>query len=138
MQGYDAALFDLDGVLYLGDEGIPEAAEGVRAARVSGMHVAFVTNNASRRPAEVARRLSALGIPAKPTEVVTSAQAAVRVVASRVPPGAVVLVLGTQALVDEVSESGLRPVRTVEQAGTDPVAAVVQGLSPDTCQRDLA
>lgn len=138
MECYDAALFDLDGVLYLGEEGIPEAAEGVRAVRASGMHVAFVTNNASRRPVEVADRLTGLGIPAEPAEVVTSAQAAVRLVVSRVPPGAVVLVLGTQALVDEVSDSGLRPVRTVEQAGRDPVAAVVQGLSPDTCNRDLA
>lgn len=135
---YDAALFDLDGVLYLGEEGIAHAADGVRAARAAGMHVAFVTNNASRRPAEVAERLQALDIPATPAEVVTSAQAAVRMVRAQVPAGSAVLVLGTQALCDEVSEAGLRPVRTLSQAAPEAVAAVVQGLSPDTCQRDLA
>ena len=135
---YDAALFDLDGVLYLEEHGIPHAPEAVAAARAAGMSVAYVTNNASRRPAVVAERLTGLGIPAAPEEVVTSAQAAVRILRQQVTPGAVVLVLGTQALADEVAGAGLRPVRTVAEAGDSPVAAVVQGLSPDTCQRDLA
>jgi len=135
---YDAALFDLDGVLYLGDEGVPHAAEAVARARAAGMRLAYVTNNASRRPHVVADRLTGLGIPAAPDEVVTSGQAAVRVLRGRVAAGSAVLVLGTQALADEVSESGLRAVRTVAEAGDRPPAAVLQGLSPDTCQRDLA
>ena len=135
---YDAALFDLDGVLYLGDEGVPHAAEAVARARAAGVRVAYVTNNASRRPTTVADRLSRLGIPAAADEVVTSAQAAVRVLTRRVEEGSVVLVVGTDALAEEVSEAGLLPVRTVAEAGSRPVAAVVQGLSPDTCQRDLA
>ena len=135
---YDAALFDLDGVLYLEDEGIPHAADAVARARAAGLRVAYVTNNASRRPETVADRLTRLGIPAAPHEVVTSAQAAVRVLTGMVPPGAAVLVLGTEALADEVREAGLKPVRTVAEAAPDAVAAVVQGLSPDTCQRDLA
>ena len=137
-EAYDAALFDLDGVLYLGEEGIAHAADAVAAARSAGQRIAYVTNNASRRPAAVAERLVGLGIRAEPDEIVTSAQAAVRVLRPLVPPGSAVLVLGTDALADEVVEAGLRPVRTVAEAGDDGVAAVVQGLSPDTCQRDLA
>lgn len=125
-------------MLYLGDEGIPYAADSVAGARAAGMRLAYVTNNASRRPATVAARLTALGIPAEPAEVVTSAQAAVRSVCTRVAPGSAVLVLGTEALVAEVREAGLRPVRTVAQAGEQGVAAVVQGLSPDTTMSDLA
>ncbi len=102
------------------------------------MRVAFVTNNASRRPAEVAARLTGLDIPATAAEVVTSAQAAVRVVRAQVPPGAAVLVLGTAALVDEVREAGLLPVRRLADAPDGTVAALVQGLSPQTCQEDLA
>ena len=135
---FDAALFDLDGVLYLDGEPIPYAAEAVAAARAAGMGVAYVTNNASRRPDVVAQRLVRLGIPAEPHDVVTSAQAAARTVAEQVPAGAAVLVLGTDALVAEVAERGLRPVRTVEEAGPAGVAAVVQGLAPQTCQADLA
>lgn len=137
LTAYDAALFDLDGVLYVGAAPVPHAAAAVHAAREAGMRVAFVTNNASRRPDVVAEQLTSLDIPARPDEVVTSAQAAARLVAARVPPGAAVLVLGTPALADEITEAGLRPVRTVAEAGEDGVAAVVQGLSPQTCHQDL-
>ena len=102
------------------------------------MRVAYVTNNASRPPALVAERLTGLGIPAEPHEVVTSAQAAARVLAEQLPPGGVVLVVGTDALADEVRRVGCSPVHTLDEAGPDGVSAVVQGLSPDTCQRDLA
>ncbi len=125
-------------MLYLGEQGIPHAAGAVQVAVAAGMRVAYVTNNASRRPSAVARRLVGLGIPADPGDVVTSAQAAARVASQRLPAGSAVLVLGTDALAEEVAEAGLRPVRTVDEAGTGGVAAVVQGLSPDTCQRDLA
>ena len=131
-------MFDLDGVLYLEGHGVPHAAEGVAGARAAGMAVAYVTNNASRPPALVAERLTGLGIPAEPAEVVTSAQAAARVLAERVPVGATVLVVGTVALADEVRRVGLQPVQALADAGDAGVAAVVQGLSPDTCQRELA
>ena len=106
--------------------------------REAGLNVAFVTNNASRRPEVVAEQLTSLGIAARPEDVVTSGQAAARMVAARVPEGSAVLVLGTEALEHELTQAGLRAVRTVAEAGEDGVAAVVQGLSPETCQRDLA
>jgi glycerol-1-phosphatase len=135
---YDAALLDLDGVLYLGSEGVPHAAASVAAARSAGMRVAYVTNNASRAPVAVAAHLCELGIPAETDDVVTSGQAAVRMVAERVPPGASVLVLGSDALSELTRSAGLRPVRTVAAAAPSPVAAVVQGLSPTTAWTDLA
>ena len=131
---YDAALYDLDGVLYLGGDPVPHAADSVRAARSAGMRAAYVTNNASRRPAPVAAHLTELGIPATPEDVVTSAQAAVRWLVGRVPAGSRVLVVGSDDLVAEVADGGLEPVRT---AAAEPVA-VVQGLSPDTGWRDLS
>ena len=121
-------------MLYIGEDDVPHAAATVEA----GLNVAFVTNNASRRPEVVAEQLSGQGIPARPEEVVTSGQAAARLVAAQVPAGSAVLVLGTDALVHELTQAGLRAVRTVAEAGEDGVAAVVQGLSPDTCHRDLA
>ncbi len=117
---------------------MPHAPEGVAAARAAGMRVAYVTNNASRPPSAVAERLTGLGIPAEPDEVVTSAQAAARVLAERVPAGSLVLVVGTAALADEVRRVGLVPVHSLADAGDAPVTAVVQGLSPEVNQRDLA
>ena len=125
-------------MLYLGDEPVPHAAPAVEAARADGMRFAFVTNNASRAPGVVAQRLTALGIPAEPQEVVTSAQAAARTLAAELPAGSTVLVVGTDALAQEVEAVGMRPVRTVEQAGQRGCAAVVQGLAPATSWSDLA
>ena len=102
------------------------------------MRVAYVTNNASRSPATVAQKLAALALAAEADEVVTSAQAAARTLAERLPPGATVLVVGTEALADEVRSVGLVPVRTVAEAGEQGPAAVVQGLAPATSWTDLA
>lgn len=135
---YDAGLLDLDGVLYVGGAGVAHAAESVAAARSQGMRIAFVTNNASRRPAVVAEHLTRLGIPAEAVDVVTSGQAAVRHLVEHLPPGSAVLVVGTSGLAELVHEAGLRPVRTVEAAGPDGPRAVVQGLDTMTSWADLA
>lgn len=136
--GYDAALLDLDGVLYLGQEAVVHAADSVRAAQDAGLRLAFVTNNASRAPARVAAHLTDLGIPARPDDVVTSGQAAAAVVAERVPAGSAVLVVGAEALAELVAAAGLRPVRSVAEAGPAGPVAVVQGLAPETTWADLA
>jgi len=131
---YDTVLIDLDGTVYRGGEAVPGAGAAVEVMHQAGVAIRFVTNNASRGPAEVAGHLTELGIPAAETEVATSAQAAAAVLAEKLAPGATVLVVGSVALVAEVEAVGLVPVRA---AGPD-VAAVVQGLSKDTGWRDLA
>ncbi len=131
---YDVALLDLDGVVYVGTEPVPGAAAALSEVRAQGMRVAYVTNNASRRPAEVAALLVGMGVPATVDDVVTSGQAAGRLLRQRLPPGSPVLVIGSEALAEEVRSAGLVPVRTA----TPLPAAVVQGYVPDTCWRDLA
>ncbi|RZQ60311.1 HAD-IIA family hydrolase [Amycolatopsis suaedae] len=134
LTAYGAVLLDLDGTVYHGSRGIPGAAEVIGEIREHGTAVRFVTNNASKSPAEVAAHLSGLGIPTEPVEVATSAGAAARLLGERLEPGADVLVVGTESLADEVRAAGLRPVR---EAGPG-VAAVVQGHSPHTAWPDLA
>src|SRR5436190_9627082 len=95
LDGYDAVLLDLDGTVYRGAEAVPGAPEAVRAARDAGKAIRFVTNNASRSPADVADQLRSLGIPAADDEVRTSAQAAAALLAERLETGAEVLVVGT-------------------------------------------
>ena len=72
---YDAFLFDIDGVLLRGDAAIDGAGEAIDALRRRGKGLAFMTNNSSRTPAEVAVRLTAAGIAADERAVVTSALA---------------------------------------------------------------
>ena len=123
---YDAALLDLDGVVYLGGAAVAKAPEALAAAREQGMQLAFVTNNASRTPSAIAAELNKLGVPADRTEVVTSAQAAAHLIADKVPPGAPVLVVGGMGLRQALHERGLRPVSTAAERP----AAVVQGYAP--------
>ena len=128
------ALLDLDGVVYVGEHGVPGAAEALDRARAAGMRLAFVTNNASRTPQSVAAHLRELGVHAEADEVVTSAQAACSVLAERLPAGARVLVVGGEGLRAAAANRGFT---VVASADDDPVA-VVQGYSPDTSWRDLA
>ena len=120
------ALLDLDGVVYIGGKAVPGAREALQKASEEGMRLAYVTNNASRTPAAVAHVLNGLGIDAQPADVVTSAQAAARLLAARLPAGAPVLVIGGMGLRVALREQGLRPVST---AAAKP-AAVVQGFAP--------
>jgi glycerol-1-phosphatase len=131
---YDVALLDLDGTVYLGGAAIPGAAEALRKADAAGMRLAYVTNNAFRTPAAIAALLVSFGIQAVPDDVVTSAQAAARVLAERLPVGAAVLIVGGNGLRMAVRERGLRPVSTA----ADRPAAVVQGYSPDLSYSLLA
>ncbi|MFJ6515182.1 HAD-IIA family hydrolase [Streptomyces sp. NPDC091406] len=127
-EAYDTALLDLDGVVYAGGEAIVHAVESLAAARAGGMHLAYVTNNALRTPDAVAEHLTELGVPAEPSDVITSAQAVARLVADQLPPGARVLAIGGEGLRVALRERGLEPV---ESADDDP-AAVVQGYGgPD-------
>jgi glycerol-1-phosphatase len=131
---YDCAMLDLDGVVYVGDQGVPGVPGVLAEARARGQRLAFVTNNASRTPTDVAARLNRLGVAAQPVDVVTSAQAAARELRRRFPPGTPVLVLGADGLTTAVQQRGLQPVRS---SGDDP-AAVVQGFGPDIGWRQLA
>lgn len=130
---YDVAVLDLDGVVYIGAGAVPGAVEALAVARAAGMHLAFVTNNASRPPADVAGHLGRLGIDAVEADVVTSAQAAARLVAGQVPAGSPVYVIGGAGLELALRERGLVPVTS---PGDDPVA-VVQGFGPEMPWRQV-
>lgn len=125
---YDLALLDLDGVVYIGGAPVKHAPESLAVARESGMKHAYVTNNASRTPETIAQHLIEIGLSGvESADVVTSAQAAARLVARRVTKGARILVVGGEGLRAALSEYGLVSVSSFDD---DPVA-VVQGFSPD-------
>ena len=131
---FDVALLDLDGVVYIGAHAVPGVPAALSEARARGMRLGFVTNNAARTPQTVAAHLTELGIPADADEVITSAQAAARYLAERLPAGAAVLVIGTVGLEQALLEQGLVPTFSAD----DPITAVVQGYSPDLNWRLLA
>jgi HAD superfamily hydrolase (TIGR01450 family) len=124
-ENYDVALLDLDGVVYVGPKAVPGAPQALQRAQAAGMRLAYVTNNASRTPAAVAEVLRGMGVPARDVDVVTSPQAAARLLADKLPPGARVLVIGSIALRLAVRERGLVPV----SSASEHPQAVVQGYA---------
>lgn len=131
LQGVDLVLADLDGVVYQGRRAIPHAVDAINAIPVP---VAYITNNASRRAESVAEHLRSLGLDTDAAHVVTSPQAAMRLLAAHARPGDPVLVVGGDGLTSEVEGHGWRVVRT---AAEQPVA-VVQGFAPEVGWKDLA
>ncbi|MEP7738266.1 HAD-IIA family hydrolase [Nocardioides sp. 31GB23] len=129
---HDLAMLDLDGVVYVDGEAVPRAAESISSAREAGMRVAFITNNASRTPTTVAEHLCRLGVRADAADVVTSAQAAARVLVEELGEGARVVLLGAEGLDEAVRAVGLEPVGVEDDA-----AAVVTGYGPDVRWREV-
>lgn len=132
-ENFDAIYFDLDGVLYRGLNAVVGAVEAVSDAVRSGCGVAYVTNNASRTPDEVAAHLMQLGIPARASEVVTSAQVAVEILQKHVSPGERVFVVGGEGVAQALLVAGYVPSRDARNC-----VAVVQGFGPQVSWRDLA
>jgi HAD superfamily hydrolase (TIGR01450 family) len=132
VEAHDLVMFDLDGVVYVGGEAIEGVPAHIDRVRETGRHVAFVTNNASRTPAEVAEKLVGVGVAAEAADVVTSAQAAARVLAEAYGEGARILLLGGEGLRVALLEAGLEPTDD-----PDGVAAVASGYGPDVRWRDI-
>ncbi len=133
LDGVDVVLADLDGVVYAGPNPIPHAIESLNLA-AEHVRVGYITNNASRTDASVAQHLTDLGLSVAPAEVVTSPQAAVRLLAGLVPAGSTILVVGGAGLVDEVEKGGFVVTRSAE----DSPAAVIQGFAPEVGWSQLA
>lgn len=127
VENYDAALFDLDGVIYLGPHAIDGVPEALTSLRELGSRIGFVTNNAARTPAVVADHLTELGIEAAEGDVVNSTQATLRMLAAELPAGAKILVIGTEALASQLEGAGFAPVHSLD----DGPVAVVQGYHPE-------
>ncbi|MBY6062388.1 HAD-IIA family hydrolase [Microbacterium esteraromaticum] len=129
----DALLADLDGVVYAGPHALPHAIENLNRAGES-MRLGYITNNASRTDADVAAHLTDLGLTVAPDEVVTSPQAAMRLLSTIVPAPATILIVGGEGLVVEAQKAGY----TVTRSAEDAPAAVVQGFAPEVAWTDLA
>jgi len=130
----DVLLADLDGVVYRGHLAVPHAVDSLEAVAREGIHVGYVTNNASRTPDDVARQLRGFGLSAQGSDIVTSPQAGVKLLRELVPAGATVLVVGGDGLIAEVQAAGY----TVTSKADDEPAGVIQGFHPSVGWTQLA
>ena len=77
-----AAVFDLDGTLYLGGSVLPGALEVVRQI-AQQCPVWFLTNNTSRTPQQYVDKLNAMGFSVNISQIVTPLQAVVSTLLSQ-------------------------------------------------------
>jgi HAD superfamily hydrolase (TIGR01458 family) len=78
LDGVEALLLDLSGVIYVQDEAVPGAAEALARLREAGVPIRLVTNTTMRPRRAILERLDRLGIEADPSELLTPATLARR------------------------------------------------------------
>jgi len=139
-------IFDLDGVVYRGDQAVPGAANLIGALRDGSFHVAFATNNSmATRPAYVAR-LAEMGIAAEVDEIVTSTSATIDHVRAHLPSVRRVTAVGAAGMLAELRAAGFDVMAAAESVPLDydggPLTrvpdAVIAGLDPSFDYRRLA
>src|ERR1043165_3481880 len=86
-------LFDLDGTVYLGEALIPGADRVIATLRAPGRPVAFLSNKPLQTRDDYARKLTRLGIPTGPDDVINSSLVLARHLAA-LAPGAPLFVIG--------------------------------------------
>jgi NagD protein len=104
---FDAYIFDLDGTVYLGDALLPSSGETIAALRHHGCRTAFLSNNPTASGADYAARLTRLGLPTAPEDVINSSQVMVDFLRRRMA-GARLFVIGEAPLRRELKEAGFR------------------------------
>ena len=103
---YRGYVFDLDGTIYLGDQLLPGASETISRLREKDARVLFLTNKPIDRREAYAEKLSRLGIPTSPDEVINSSMVAAQYLSQQMP-GARVYVIGEKSLIDELADVNL-------------------------------
>jgi HAD superfamily hydrolase (TIGR01457 family) len=118
-------VFDLDGVIYRGNDPQPHASETVRELRRRNRRVFFFTNNATKSRDDYREKLIGMNIPVENSDIMTSAYATALYLRERNTTGLKAYVVGESGLVHELLEAGI----TVVDSGSDePVDFVVAGL----------
>jgi len=114
---YDAAILELDGTVYTGDERLPGAKRGVGALRDADCRLQFLTNAAVRTRRGYSKKLTGMGIPAAPDEILTSGVVTAEYLSLN-RPECVPFVVGEAALVRELRAVGIDPTTTPSVADT--------------------
>lgn len=126
---FDAFLFDLDGVVHLGDRSLPHARESLAHLRDGGKEIRFLTNDPRPTRAKISRRLTGMEIRARVEEIVTSSWATAEHLCKNRTRSA--YVVGSPGLETEIRRAG------VEVVASGRPEAVVVGAEERTSYRHV-
>jgi 4-nitrophenyl phosphatase len=139
-------IFDLDGVVYRGNEPVPGAVQLVAALRSRGSLIRFATNNSMATRATYARRLTGMGIDVEIDEIVTSTSATIDHLRTHLPDVRKILAVGAAGMLEELRNADFEATAAGDAVDQDydggPLSArydaVVAGLDPAFGYRRLA
>lgn len=100
-------IFDLDGTIYRGEKLIPGARETIERLKSLSKKIVYLSNKPLQTREDYASKLTRLGIPAQPDEVINSSLVMARWL-SREAPGAMIYVIGEIPLIEELVRAGFR------------------------------
>jgi 4-nitrophenyl phosphatase len=101
-----AVLFDMDGVLYRGQQALAGVTELLSFLNERGLGYACITNNASMAPQQYEEKLAAMGIAMPASRVITSAIATGHALRTEYPRGTRVFIVGMRGLREALLHDG--------------------------------
>jgi len=130
LAGAGVYVFDLDGVLYLGQRPIPYAAEAINRLRAAGKRVYFLTNISGQTRSSCRDKLARVnGLDVPEAAIFTSAYASALYLKQRGAAGRSAFVIGEPGLANELRDSaGLVPITQPGAVDFRDVDYVVVGL----------
>lgn len=103
-------IFDLDGVVYLGDTVIPDAPAAIAALQSDGKNVYFLTNNSGRTRADYRDKLASMGVNTDEQHIVTSGYATAAYLTAHGASGKNAFIIGMSGLAAELKLAGLSTI----------------------------
>ena len=100
-------IFDLDGTVYRGDSLIPGADRVIRLLREKGKKVVFLSNKPLQTREDYASKLTRLGIPTQPDEVINSTFVMTNYL-KKIAPEARLFVVGETPFIEELKKAGFK------------------------------
>jgi 4-nitrophenyl phosphatase len=123
-------IIDMDGVLWRGDEPVPDLQAFFEFLRQRDVGFILATNNSSRTPEQYVEKLARFGVAVDGGSILTSALVAAAYLADRAPKGTRVYAIGKQGLRQALEERGF--------VLSEEAAYVVVGWNTDLVWDELA
>jgi 4-nitrophenyl phosphatase len=124
-------IIDMDGVLWRGDEPMPNLQAFFDFLRQRDIGFVLATNNSSRTPEQYVEKLARFGVTVGSESILTSSQVAAAYLADRAPPGTHVYAIGREGVRQALEQRGF--VLSEEEA-----AYVVVGWNTNLVWDELA
>ncbi|HEX5323057.1 MAG TPA: HAD-IIA family hydrolase [Capsulimonadaceae bacterium] len=121
-------IFDLDGVIYLGETPFPDSASTIASLARAGHKIYYLTNNSGRSRADYQAKLSRMDIPVRPEQIFTSAYATALYLKSQGAAGKNAYVVGMSGIVSELAAMGINPVTATDVLPYTQIDYVVVGI----------